>query len=1440
MEQRGQSGRKVFISYARDDDEPFVHRLHDDLTRLGVPVWWDRAAMESRGQTFLQVIRDAIANQCSRLLLIVGPRAVSSDYVRFEWEHALEYCKVIVPVIRGGDPLTIPGRIKDSGFNLTPKELASFHSPDFRSDAKYEEALDELIRILMQETFAPGKPSGVEWTSAHYVARPEYLEKLKRSVLADVTEPTVITSALQTTALQGMGGIGKSVLAAAFGRACFTRRSFTDGVIWLTFGRPDNRRPDIVLVNLRRVGVELADPDLANADADAAPRRLADCLAQKACLLILDDVWEQAHAYAFVRAAENTRSRVLLTTRDGGLARSLNAVQCDVDVLGEEAALQLLAKASATRRERLPAMASDIARECGYLPLGLAMVGAMVAGRPSDRWQDALTHLSNADLARIRHTFPEYADKPNLLVAMQVSVDSLAPALREKYFDFAVFAEDERVPEAVFLTFWKPLGLDESQARKTIDGLVDRSLVRRDGQGLLSLHDIQHDYLQKQGGQLGEIRARFLDSYRQRCSSGDWPTGPNDGYFFQHLVEQLVAAERDDEVHRLLALDAEKGGNGWQRATEAAGLSSSYVSDLDRASRLASNACTREVRASGCAASVARQIRYGLMRSSLAAVGRNLPISILVAMYRRGLNSPERLLDRAQSLPDQDGAQLYRKLETLWSLGEAFTDPHSTRAFQIALTVARSALASKRFEDEQVANPLASLIRRMPATFLGGISELVALFGDVRIREELAVFLAPRYAQSADTARAFAIVRGIEDSERRARALRDTSVFLSPEHLDEARAVLSEMDFSWYRGLASPAVAARLAALGYAREAIELIRGIPHAVSAAEALYEVAGHLDDRFAKEALDVARATTEYSARLACAMARLAQRLQEPARSAEVAAVWQDAYLRWDKAGEQAREELLPELPIELLRDVGHRLEMRSDLRIPYVVRLATLGHPEAALDLASACNEHERASLLGAIVANIGEDLIHRALEVVGSIEDSNLREAALRHVLPRLAALGYSRDALERAVGMDDVFWRARALENMAPYLQADDLGVAAQHLISINDGEQREATSRVLAAFVPDQPPAELAVTLSSDLLPVHLDAVLEYLSTHHPDSLEGVDNAILRIEDDDRRLEALLLYAKYARNEMVGHAVRLSWKTLLEHGHLERLLPLLPRLPDNSRTWDELNNPVVWQGFKKALQDMFDPRPPTWAAALAQLGQAEAVLSAIREVRDKTSNPRRIFQVTAAVQPFLASPERERVLSELIQYVEGAANPYDPIIDIRELEHLSQPLALALVKVLRTRCEIRNAETETSRLASLLADLGDFDEALALANELRASSPYLYVRALAAVAGSCGEDLLEPCLNKAIDAAVRITNPVNDPSHRSEHLAGLVRPLMRLSNTERLPLWTKLMEGLMRYPRDQFLMDLSVMAPIVAGLGGGSALASIRDDISNVARWWP
>jgi len=36
---------RLFLSYARDDDEPFVRRLYDDLIKAGFDVWFDRLSM---------------------------------------------------------------------------------------------------------------------------------------------------------------------------------------------------------------------------------------------------------------------------------------------------------------------------------------------------------------------------------------------------------------------------------------------------------------------------------------------------------------------------------------------------------------------------------------------------------------------------------------------------------------------------------------------------------------------------------------------------------------------------------------------------------------------------------------------------------------------------------------------------------------------------------------------------------------------------------------------------------------------------------------------------------------------------------------------------------------------------------------------------------------------------------------------------------------------------------------------------------------------------------------------------------------------------------------------------------------------------------------------------------------------------------------------------
>jgi hypothetical protein len=73
--------RDIFISYARKHDEPFVKRLDKALTACGFDVCWDQVSIPGRALAFLREIRDAITAH-HRLLLVVGPGAVESDYVR--------------------------------------------------------------------------------------------------------------------------------------------------------------------------------------------------------------------------------------------------------------------------------------------------------------------------------------------------------------------------------------------------------------------------------------------------------------------------------------------------------------------------------------------------------------------------------------------------------------------------------------------------------------------------------------------------------------------------------------------------------------------------------------------------------------------------------------------------------------------------------------------------------------------------------------------------------------------------------------------------------------------------------------------------------------------------------------------------------------------------------------------------------------------------------------------------------------------------------------------------------------------------------------------------------------------------------------------------------------------------------------------------------------
>jgi WD40 repeat protein len=384
-------------------------------------------------------------------------------------------------------------------------------------------------------------------TPPHFLLRPGHLRALKDSVLGETGSPIALTGKARV-GLQGMGGIGKSVLAAALARDVHVQRAFPDGIFWVPVGQTPS------LTALQQALVQELGGAAEVFDSPSAGRaRLRTLLAERACLLILDDVWQAEAVTAF--DALGPAGRMVLTTRDGALITALGAVEQRLDVLDEEQALGLLAAWSGQGINALPALVREVAHECGNLPLALAVCGAMA--RDGVPWQDLLNALREADLTFLDRSCLDYPYH-DVLRSLSVSVEALAradPLAARCYQILAVLPADEAVPEGAVLTLWQAENdLKDRDARKILITLERKALLLLDGeapQRRIRFHDLQHDYLRAAQGDLQGLHRRVLEAYRSRCP-GNWASGPNDGYFFQHLPRHLAAAGCQQELQMLL------------------------------------------------------------------------------------------------------------------------------------------------------------------------------------------------------------------------------------------------------------------------------------------------------------------------------------------------------------------------------------------------------------------------------------------------------------------------------------------------------------------------------------------------------------------------------------------------------------------------------------------------------------------------------------------------------------------------------------------------------------------------------------------------------------------------------------------------------------------------------------------------------------------------
>ena len=411
-------------------------------------------------------------NDCDVLVAVMTPASFVSEICRAEQMWALDEGKLVIPVLAvAGVP--VPIHLKSRNWRRFPEQQAELLA-DIGSEPCVRTPVDRPLRY----DTVPNLPQ-------NYLVRAQHLAGLRDLVFTEGAGANIAV-----TALAGMGGIGKTVLATALCRDLVVQRAFPDGIAWITMGREWDG--DLV-TRMREVARALGD-DLSGYDNRlACENRYRTILREKAALVVVDDVWNLEDLQSLL--VEAPRSRFLFTTRDAGIAKAVTDRKFCGQFTEREARHKSFWRVG---REypvtELPADAEQIIRSCGELGRWRWHRWARVCGMCRwEEWRDTLRALEVADISGIEDRLP--SGQKSFFKSLAVSVEALPPQMQERYLKLAVLLEDVPAPLVVLQTLWK---VNEAEVRRTARYFVNRSLATWEAGETargIKLHDLQLDYV---------------------------------------------------------------------------------------------------------------------------------------------------------------------------------------------------------------------------------------------------------------------------------------------------------------------------------------------------------------------------------------------------------------------------------------------------------------------------------------------------------------------------------------------------------------------------------------------------------------------------------------------------------------------------------------------------------------------------------------------------------------------------------------------------------------------------------------------------------------------------------------------------------------------------------------------------------------------------------
>ncbi len=286
-----------------------------------------------------------------------------------------------------------------------------------------------------------------------YLVREAILDGIKAILFPPSAEAGAESKPLgaqPVTVVQGMGGSGKTVTAAALVFDTSVRSRF-DVVCFVSFGQAPVLRDLQKVLYFQLVGRVLN----SGLSSEEVLKALAEGAKGKNVLCVLDDVWTKEAFQPFSRLLDDsTSSHLVATTRVKGLVPG--AAEFELGLLSPEYSVRLLLECAGEKAvEPFPQILYDAVELCGRLPLVISIAAGILEQQHGGVVDEAFIALLSEDHGEVLRE-GEHGDEMVSIEDRLINASLNSYTGKDKnqveqlFLEFAIFPEDVPVPLPVF------------------------------------------------------------------------------------------------------------------------------------------------------------------------------------------------------------------------------------------------------------------------------------------------------------------------------------------------------------------------------------------------------------------------------------------------------------------------------------------------------------------------------------------------------------------------------------------------------------------------------------------------------------------------------------------------------------------------------------------------------------------------------------------------------------------------------------------------------------------------------------------------------------------------------------------------------------------------------------------------------------------------------